>query len=151
MDDRGFTMIEMLVALLITCFCFQLLVGIVTQTLRYNEHLKDMEIQEWHLCLNQLDYYLNNPKVEITGISRPSITVVDKENENAESYVRKYGVGKFGLQPGNRPFMVKVKYVNFYVEGQYIRLEIDMISGKKFSGRIFLPKYLNKERKEDEK
>lgn len=145
-SDDGFTLIEMLVSLTITCLCFQLVTGIVDQTLHFNEHLQDTTRQQWHLCLNQLEHYLNRPTIEIVNITRKTITVrsIADKNKDDIAYIRKDNSSNFGLKPGHQPFMVDVRLVEFYREDNYLRLELTLINGDQVSGLIYLPKYFQK-------
>lgn len=149
-SDHGFTLAEMLVALLIVCFCFQLVIGVIQQTLDFNEHLKDTDLQEWHLALSQLEYYLNDPAIEIANISNRSIKFYTEEKGSKPLFIRRDESANFGIKPGHQPFLMNVRLVTFTREGYYLCLKIDLINGKTLRGRIYFPKYFKEEGVADE-
>lgn len=139
--EKGFTLLEVLVALSISTLCFLLLSIGITQTRTIREQVEEDKQIEWHLFLNQLEHYLEDS--ELVSVSRDSLTVKEPKKETGEletvSYVRPQtnrSVLIRRVNNGNQRLLSQVNWVRFSRSGEILEVEGYFQNGETYNARL---------------
>ncbi|WP_169333943.1 competence type IV pilus minor pilin ComGF [Allofustis seminis] len=141
-QQSGFTLLEALVALLITSTIFLLMASGIFQGKLAQPLAEDQEQIEWHLFLNQWEAYLNDAEFE--KLTRRQLTTKEKakNKKKSETFTYKKSGQAFvrtkNYGGGYQPLLLNVAYVEFArVQGQ-IEITVSFINGKTRVGKIYV-------------
>lgn len=138
LNAKGFTLLESLLALMVTSLVF-LLIGLVLQTLLEVEGYMSGAKQniEWHIFLNQIEYDGKDKK--LTKVTSYEVSLEEAENLDLITYTQ---VGSKIRWQQNRkgyaPMLNKVKQVNFRKIESGLLIESEFTNGQKLEGMILL-------------
>lgn len=139
--EKGFTLLEVLVALSVSTLCFLLLSIGIMQTRTIREQLENDKQIEWHLFLNQLEYYLQDS--ELVSVSRDNLTVKEPNKQTGKfetvSYVRPQtnrSVLIRRVNNGNQRLLSEVNWVRFSRNGETLEIEGYFQNGETYNAQI---------------
>lgn len=144
-EENGFTLLEVLVALSVSSLCFILLSSGIKQAERINQEMKQDPQIEWHIFLNQLEFYLKES--ELVSFDEQTLVVREKNEDNIyaqftyEKYesrdkndqmIRRRGTG------GHQPVLTGVKEYTFSLNNQQLIIEAQFQTGEKYRAQLFI-------------
>lgn len=166
-NEKGFTLLETLISLLISSLVIMLLTSGLLQVVsirdtmasnaqasnRTNLITGDRHV-EWHIFLNQLESYLQgsyDPKVADDTIHVKEPVVFDREfqevlyriDANAINFSRRESNGYQRMLTG-------ITKLNFTREGGWLNAGVIFVNGDRFDGRIWVESWVEKLEEEEE-
>lgn len=132
MKNRGFTLIECLVALFVLGLNMLMLTAILQQAPRINQQLVNRKEQEWQVFLIQLEHELRN--CQFVAVDTYVLYLVSAENkpvtiDRINHIVRKRD------NNGYHPLLTEVTEIRFQQVGQSIVFRVTFTDGEKKSGQ----------------
>lgn len=169
MNEGGFTLLESLIALMISSVILLLLTSILAQLNKVNELIiKDAQIVtsseskiygsrqiEWHIFLAQLEAYLKNTKlVESTA---HQLIVIEKDEKNGKEQNIRYGQAMTGYQNfyrrsnnGYHEMLTAINSFELKVDGNCLELIFKFQNGELYKGKVWVDDWQEKEEKTEE-
>lgn len=167
-DESGFTLLEALIALLLSSMIMLFLGTSILQLSKINEllitdaqtlataktRIKGNRQIEWHLFLNQLENYLENTQL----ISHTFDSLVVEENNlgNQGATLVKYSCAKTGnlnfcrsKNNGYHEMLTDIKRFNLTIDQQQLTLYFVFKNGEEYKGRMWIDSW-NEENPEKE-
>lgn len=156
--ESGFTLLEALIALMMTSSILLLLIGgllqahkinqkIITDSQHYQETKNivagDRQI-EWHLFLNQLENYLQGSFNPVANNGHLEVNEIDEKTNRFTQVVYRQpdsGSRRSVLQyknNGNIRMLTGVERPEFIVEGDWLILNFKFRNGETYTGRIWV-------------
>lgn len=135
-NREGFTLLEVMVSLSITSLCFILLSTGVRQIKTVREQVKNDNQIEWHLFMNQLEYYLQDSRLVDNYGDR---LVVQEFIEGKHETVQYMHTGNFFIRrynSGTQPLLTNVSQVYFTVDQDDLLVEGRFYNGEKYQAHI---------------
>lgn len=166
-SEAGFTLLESLIALMLSSVVLLLLTSILTHLNKVNELIiKDAQIVssseskvygsrqiEWHIFLAQLESYLENTK--LVEANTQEIIVKEKNIANGKGQNIRYGQSRTGYQnfyrrsnDGYHEMLTAIKRFELKVEGNCLELLFEFQNGEHYKGRMWIDGW--QEKKENE-
>lgn len=157
-NESGFTLLEALIALMMTSSILLLLVGsllqantinqkVITNSQHYQETKNtvagDRQI-EWHLFLNQLENYLQDSFNPIANNGHLEVSEIDEKTNRLTQVVYRQpdsGSRRSILQyknNGNIRMLTGVERPEFIVEEDWLTLNFKFRNGEIYTGRIWV-------------
>ena len=167
--ENGFTLLETLIALMMTSAILMLLTGGLLQVnimnkqlIQHSQHQKetadvvagDRQI-EWHLFLNQLETYLQGT-INPEAVSR-NLRVKEYDDEKEKWIIVDYrqpfegstrNIHQF-KNNGNVRMLSGVESPGFHQEGGWLTLNFKFRNGEYYTGRIWVESWVKEEEEND--
>ena len=161
-NESGFTLLEALIALMMTTSILMLLMGSLLQAKAINQKIitdaqfypetKDSIVGdrqiEWHLFLNQLEHYLQGSSEPIVGKNYLEVREMDEENNHLvrviykrpdsgskRTLLRHKNNGKIRLFTG-------IETIDFSKEGGWLTLNVKFRNNESYTGRIWVESWI---------
>lgn len=169
-DEAGFTLLEALISLSITSMILLLVMSGVLQVKAINEYLimdaqsiHDQSIKikgsrqiEWHIFLNQLEYYLKDSK--LVEISREHF-IVDEWNPASKAYERvRYHRTHGGMRhfrrskaSGNIAMLTEIKDFELEQVDGWLILRFQFRNNEEFTGKMRVESWMESELEEEQR
>lgn len=157
-DDAGFTLLEALIAVMLSSIILLLLCTSIQQLNKINLlviadgqstvstklKVKGSRQIEWHLFLNQLEKYL----AETELVSSSAQTIIVKE-KNDRKIMTEYGQSRTGQRSfyrsknnGHNIMLTDIKMFYLEVDGQWLLLSFTFQNKEEYTGRIWIESWL---------
>lgn len=138
-DERGFTLLETMTALMVTSLTVLLISFAVRhfQSIdRFNFHSHQLE---WHIFLNQLEYDLEGTTFQSSSTQGLIVSRKTEDNIIVQDVYRK-SKGKFvkDRTGGHEPMLMQVAVVHFQREGFGLRLTVTFSNEETYTAWIDL-------------
>lgn len=162
--EEGFTLLEALIALMLSSLIVVLLSGGILQIRKMNEvlvsdaqSLEESSIKvlndrqmEFHLFLNQLELYLQetiNPNVGKNFIELQEWDEPSKKYERVRYHIPFTNTRNFTRvkNGGNHRMLTEMKTISLNRSGGWLSIEVIFLNSEKYAGRIWVETWLEKE------
>lgn len=168
-NEAGFTLLESLIALMLSSVILLLLTSIIIHLNKVNELIiKDAQTVsgseskvygsrqiEWHIFLAQLESYLENTK--LIESNTQEIIVRERNIASGKEQNIRYGQSKTGYQNfyrrsnnGYHEMLTAIKRFELKVDRNCLELLFEFQNGEHYKGRIWIDDWQEKEEKESE-
>lgn len=146
-NESGFTLLEVLVSLSVSSLCFLLLAAGVSQTRNMHQHVKEDRQIEWHLFLNQLEYYLEESELYSVNAQSLKVRKLDEDSGMIETASYSFYEGSSTDMPmirrqtskgGHQPMLLGLKSFHFSKKEKEIQMEAEFQTGETYRARIWL-------------
>lgn len=165
-NESGFTLLEALIALMLSSVILLFLSAGLLQLTKFNELIvtgaQTMSIREtrvkgnrqieWHLFLNQLEGYLEDSHLVSSTIDT---LVVEEESGGDQPNTVKYGRAKTGQRnffrsnkSGYNALLTDVRSFHLKVDDQWLILNFLFQNGEEYKGRIWIESWKEEENQE---
>lgn len=139
LDQKGFTLIEALVALFILVLCIALLNVVTTQykTIR-KQTFEDRQL-EWHMFLNQFEYSLEGLVLVNTKPNELQFKLLDEKCQFKEMvYYEKYDnlVRRRTGSGGHHPMLMKVESINFVQKNSFLEITVTFLNQETYHAQL---------------
>jgi len=134
----GFTLLEVLISLSVTSLCFLLLSISVIQIRALNDAVKTDKQAEWHLFLNQLEYYLIDSQFVSNSGTVLTVEELVEGNFNTVQYQRSGTRFIRKLNGGNQPLLMNVHKVTIKDSEGSLLIEGIFEDGESYKARIWV-------------
>jgi len=136
-DKDGFTLLEVLISLSVTSLCFLLLSIGVIQIRELNNEIKMDKQAEWHLFLNQLEYYLIDS--QFVSASERVLTVEELVDGNVSTVEYQSSGTRFvrKLNKGYQPLLTDVQEVTIQDFEKYLLIKGTFNNGESYKAKIW--------------
>lgn len=162
--EEGFTLLEALIALMLSSLIIVLLTGGILQTRKMNEvlisdaqNLEESSIKilndrqiEFHLFLNQFEMYLQgsiNPNVSKNFVEIQEWDEPSKKYERVRYHIPFTNTRNFTRvkNGGNHRMLTEMKTISLERNGGWLNVEVTFLNLEKYTGRIWVESWLEKE------
>lgn len=137
-DEAGFTLIEALVALIITTLTLSLLSMGITHFKHVSKNVDTDRQLEWHLCLNQLEHYLTNS--ELVAVSNDKLVVKEYENQSQNKVTAEYRMVNQNfvrrVNNGTQQLLMNLKSIQFEIENRALLVKSAFYTGEQYQAKI---------------
>lgn len=139
-SENAFTLIEALVALSISSLAFVLLSMSIGHFKYVKNNMSQDRQLDWHLFVNQMEYYMNESELVQVSSDRLVVNEVDsrtkvkmraeylKVNQN---FIRR-------VNNGTQPMVMNIRSVSFKNEGQSLLMTGNFNNGEQYQARIWI-------------
>lgn len=161
-NESGFTLLEAMIALMITASILLLLMGSLLQAdainqaiisdAQYDQETKSSVIGdrqiEWHLFLNQMEHYLQGSVDPVVGKNYLEVREIDEETNHLSQVVYKQpdsGSRKTLLQYKNNGkirLLNDLEKVEFSKDGGWLTLNFKFKNKQFYTGRIWVESWI---------
>lgn len=151
LNNKGFTLLESIIALLVFALCFSLFSLAVKQVQSiHNVQQSDRQL-EWHLFLNQFEFDLKENKLEKVTKEQVVFNQYIEKTEGIERVSYKRNSQKLIRQvssQGYQPMLMKLRTLNFTLNGKFLVIQVEFMNGEIYQSQINLKDHIEEE--EDE-
>lgn len=153
-DESGFTLLESLIALMLSSMIMLFLCTSIQQLNKLNELvIRDAQVVasakskvkgsrqiEWHLFLNQLEGYLEG--TELVSFTSESLIVTEQKLDRGKVKYERAKTGNRGFyrskNNGNDTMLTDIKRLYLEVDGQCLQLHFIFQNNEEYKGRIWV-------------
>lgn len=144
-NNKGFTLLESVIALLVFALCFSLFSMAVKQVQSiHNAQQSDRQL-EWHLFLNQFEYDIKELKLKEVTEEEVVFKRYIADTGEAEYISYKRTLQKLLRKvnyKGYQPMLMKLRKVNFKLNGNFLVVQVEFINGETYQSQINLKDHI---------
>ena len=141
LNNKGFTLLESIIALLVFALCFSLFSLAVKQVQSiHNVQQSDRQL-EWHLFLNQFEFDLKENKLEEVTKEQVVFNQYIEKTAGTERVSYKRNSQKLIRQvssQGYQPMLMKLRTLNFTLNGNFLVIQVEFMNGEIYQSQINL-------------
>lgn len=147
---RGFTLIEMLYALLIMGIVLTFFMTAITSLEKYRDNSNSQQFLDWQTFLLQMAYETKDARIKRVG---KNIIYFEEKGDNgfySDLEISQYGsmIRKQKSGKGHQPMLLHIKNVSFHLtDNDQLRIKVIFEDGEIVEGQL---SYENKEEKKEE-
>lgn len=145
LNNKGFTLLESIIALLVFALCFSLFSLAVKQVQSiHNVQQSDRQL-EWHLFLNQFEFDLKENQLKEVTKEQVVFNQYSEKTGVTEkvSYKRK---GQKMIRQvdsqGYQPMLMKLHTLNFKLNGKFLVIQVEFMNGETYQSQINLKDHI---------
>lgn len=137
-SEEAFTLLEVMVALSITSLVLILLSVGVTHFKYTKDNIEVDRQLDWHLFINQMEYYMNNSEFILVTPNRLVVKEVDPRTSSTMTaeYIKVNRNFIRRVNNGTQPMLMDVKNVSFYKSSSIIKIASEFNNGEHYQARI---------------
>ncbi|SFC14019.1 competence protein ComGF [Alkalibacterium subtropicum] len=138
-SDKGFSLLEVILALSILSSCVLLFSFAISQIQTTRSHIKDERQIEWHLFINQLEHELidsENVSASREQISFQKFDPVGQRIENI-TYERRFQIIRRQVGAlGHQPILLEVLAVEFSLLEEALSIRVEFKNGEEYNAKL---------------
>lgn len=145
LNNKGFTLLESIIALLVFALCFSLFSLAVKQVQSiHNVQQSDRQL-EWHLFLNQFEFDLKENQLKEVTKEQVVFNQYSEKTGVTEkvSYKRKgQKIIRQVDSQGYQPMLMKLHTLNFKLNGKFLAIQVEFMNGETYQSQINLKDHI---------
>lgn len=137
-SEEAFTLLEVMVALSITSLVFMLLSVSVTHFKSTKEKVEVDRQLDWHLFINQMEYYMNNSELILVSSNRLVVKEIEPRTSSSMTaeYIKVNRNFIRRVNNGTQPMLMDIKDVSFHKKSSNITITSEFNNGEQYQARI---------------
>lgn len=137
-SEEAFTLLEVMVALSISSLVFILLSIGITHFKTVKGSIEVDRQLDWHLFLNQMEYYMINSEFISATTNKLIVKEVDPRTSKTMTaeYIRVNQNVIRRVNNGNQPMLMNIKNISFKKQSSYVDIRSEFYNGEHYQARI---------------
>ena len=144
-NDKGFTLLETVLALLVFVLCFSLFSMAVKQVQSIRNTQQSDRQLEWHLFLNQFEYDIKEKQLKEMVKEEVVFKQANVKTGGTDNVSYKRNLQKLIRQvnsEGYQPMLMKLRKLNFSLKEHFLVIQVEFTNGETYQSQINLQNHI---------
>lgn len=141
--NKGFTLLEVILALFVVLLILFLLNPMIQLNHRYLDEINQSTKQDWYVFTIQLEQTIK--EFELISVAENRLIFQTEDQDEIKKPVIEYYAGKqlirkSSVKGGYEPMLLNVEKVHFQYENFFVRMSVDFLNGEHYEYCLFKEK-----------